>query len=124
MRRLSWIAAGCVLAAALSGATTARAADAPGKGPLARAFRGVTDIVICPLEVPATVRRVAEERDAFFGLWAGGLEGVGNCLVRATCGVVEICTFPIPGDYLPLDNRRLGERAMPPARPPVDITRP
>ncbi len=97
----------------------------PAMGPLGRLVRGVRDVVISPLEIPATMRRVAAEGDAAVGLLAGGAEGIGNGLMRLAGGVVEIVSCPIPGDTLPLGNeRRLGERAAPPLRPPTDITRP
>lgn len=98
----------------------------PSTAPLARLGRGVANIVISPLEIPATMLRVGGERNAFFGIWAGGLEGVGNGLVRLSAGVLEAITFPIPAppDSLPLYNKRLGSRALPPLRPPDGITKP
>ena len=93
-------------------------------GPLVRAVHGVKDILLSPFEIPATIRRVAEDRDVFFAIWAGSLEGVGNGLVRLSAGVVELGTSPIPGNFLPLYSKRLGERALPPARAPIGITRP
>jgi hypothetical protein len=70
------------------------------------------------------MRRVAGERGAAFGLLAGSLEGVGNGLARLTAGVVELLSSPIPNNRLPLYNKRLGERALPPQRPPRGMTRP
>mgnify|MGYP005840404043 CR=1 FL=1 len=98
----------------------------PSSGPLARLGRGLANIVLSPLEIPATMLRVGGERNAFFGLWAGGLEGLGNGLVRLSAGVLEAVTFPVPAppDSLPLYNKRLGARALPPLRPPEGITRP
>ena len=97
----------------------------PARGPLGRLVRGVRDVILSPLEIPATIRRVAADGDAAYGVFAGGAEGIGNGLMRLVGGVVEIVSFPIPGDTLPLGNeRRLGERASPPLRPPTDITRP
>ncbi len=93
-------------------------------GPLARAIRGAWNMIISPIEIPATVRRVSAERDPFFGIWAGALEGFGNGIVRFGAGAVELVTAPLPFHYLPLYNKRLGERAMPPARPPTGVTRP
>jgi putative exosortase-associated protein (TIGR04073 family) len=84
----------------------------------------VGNIVVSPLEIPATMLRVGGERNAFFGFWAGGVEGIGNGLVRFSAGVLETITAPIPSDGLPLYNKRLGERALPPLRPPSGITRP
>ena len=96
----------------------------PAVGPLMRFGRGLVDIVVSPFEVPATMRRVAFEKDAFTGLWAGGAEGVGNCLSRLVAGCVEVVSSPIPGNTLPLYTKRLGECAAPPTGLPTDITRP
>ena len=96
----------------------------PATGPLVRAGRGVKNIVISPLEIPATMRRVATERDPFFGLWAGGLEGLGNGLTRLAAGVVELLTAPIPAHTLPYSPKRLGERASPPTGLPRGLTKP
>lgn len=125
MRR--WLFIACVLVLALGGPQAAAAADMeepPASGPLSRLLRGLKDIVISPLEFPATIRRVAHERNPCFAACAGSAEGCGNFLVRLLSGAVELVTFPIPGDFYPLEPRRLGERATPPSRPPVDITRP
>ena len=105
-------------------ASTDEIENPPASGPLSRLFRGVTDIVISPFEVPATVRRVADERNPMFAAWAGTLEGCGNFLVRLAGGAVEVVTFPIPGDFYPLHPRELGQRAVPPRRPAIDVTRP
>ena len=96
----------------------------PATGPLGRVGRGIKNIVVSPFEIPATMRRVAAERDPFFGLWAGGLEGLGNGLSRMTAGVIEVLTAPIPGHTLPFYTKRLGERASPPSRPPTGLTKP
>jgi putative exosortase-associated protein (TIGR04073 family) len=111
-------------ALALCACARADAGSPPGTGPLARVFRGTKDVLISPLEIPATIRRVAAEYDPFYGLWAGSLEGVGNGLMRLSAGVVELISFPIPGETLPLYNKRLGERATPPVRPPTGVASP
>jgi len=127
-RRRLVMLAGAIALAVLCLAQPALAAEEPGPhpavGPFARLVRGVKDVVVSPLEVPATMRRVAFEKDPFTGLWAGGLEGVGNSLSRLCAGAVEIITCPIPGNSLPLYTKKLGERAAPPTGVPVDITRP
>ena len=125
MRR--WHVIACLFVVALGGSRAVAAADVeepPASGPLSRALRGVKDIIISPFEVPATIRRVADEQNPGFAAWAGTAEGLGNFRVRFLGGAVELVTFPIPGDFYPLQPRKLGERAAPPSRPPVDITRP
>jgi len=97
-------------------------APLPGTGPLARAGRGVVNIVISPLEIPATAARVSSEHNPFIGLFFGSMEGVGNGLMRFCAGVVELLTAPIPSSRLPLYSKKLGERALPPRRPPTGMT--
>jgi len=105
-------------------ATSAETPRLPGMGPLSRLTRGVCNIVISPLEIPATMLRVAGEHNANYGIFAGGAEGLGNGIVRLGAGALEVVTFPLPSDVLPIYNKKLGERALPPLRPPSDITRP
>lgn len=100
------------------------AGEPPAAGPLARLVRGLKDVVLSPVEIPATMRRVAYEKDPFTGVWAGGLEGVGNGLSRLFAGVVEVVSSPVPGNTLPLYTKKLGERAAPPTGVPTGITRP
>ena len=97
---------------------------APAMGPLGRLLRGFRDVLISPLEIPATMRRVAAEYDPAYALFAGSTEGLGNGLVRLAAGFIEIVSFPIPSDTFPLYNKRLGERALPPLRVPTDLPRP
>lgn len=123
------VLAATVLAAAPAGALAEGAyayyeARVPAQGPLARAGRGIGNILISPFEIPATMRRVAFEKDPFFGIWAGGLEGVGNGLSRMLAGAVELCTAPLPGFTLPLYSKRLGQRATPPDQLPTGCTKP
>ena len=114
----------CIDAQALA-ADAAAAGHAIGAGgPLGRLGRGIKDIVLSPFEIPATMKRVSGERDPFFGLWAGGLEGVGNGLSRLLAGTMEVLSAPIPGFSLPFYTKRLGERATPPPSPPTFLTRP
>ena len=97
---------------------------APATGPLVRAGHGVKDIVLSPVEIPATMLRAAAQRGPVYGLIAGGLEGVGNGLTRLTAGVIELVGSPVPGNRMPLYNKRLGQRALPTMRPPRRVTRP
>jgi len=96
----------------------------PAVGPLARLGRGAVNMLIAPLEIPATMARVSEERNVAFGWLGGGFEGIGNGLVRFKAGFIEFFTAVIPGKRLPLYSKKLGDRALPPLRPPMGITRP
>jgi putative exosortase-associated protein (TIGR04073 family) len=125
-----WRAALVTVAMALAVACASARAEAqqaqrlPGVGPLARLGRGLKDVLISPFELPATIRRVAVEKDPFTGLWAGGLEGIGNGLSRLTAGLVEIASSPIPSTTMPLYTKKLGETASPGRGLPAGITRP
>ena len=82
--------------------------------PVMRIGRGVTNIVSSPLDLPATVVRVSREQDNFgYALLAGLAEGVGNCVVRLSAGVIETATFFMVNDAEPFYKRDLGERAIP-----------
>lgn len=100
------------------------AAPYPPSNFFARFGRGLVHMAVSPFEIPATMKRIAAERDPFFGLWAGGLEGVGNGVSRFLAGSMELLTSPIGGRSLPLYSKRLGERASPPIGVPQGITRP
>ena len=96
----------------------------PGTGPLHRLGRGVVNMIIAPLEIPATMLRVAGQTNPVFGILAGGAEGLGNGLVRFGAGALETLSAPIPSDGLPLYSKPLGARALPILRPTTQITRP
>jgi len=86
----------------------------PAAVPFMKIGRGAANILVCPLDIPATVVRVVREEDnAGKALGAGTLEGIGNCLVRLLMGVAEVLTFPLVNDPEPLYDRDLGDRAFP-----------
>lgn len=85
----------------------------PAAVPFMKVGRGVVNIVVSPLDIPATVVRVSREHDNFgYALVAGTFEGIGNTLVRLLAGVAEILTFPLVNDPEPLYERDLGQRAF------------
>ena len=85
----------------------------PAAVPFMKVGRGVVNILVSPLDIPATVVRVSREYDNFgYALVAGTFEGIGNALVRLLAGVAEILTFPIVNDPEPLYERDLGQRAF------------
>lgn len=97
--------------------------------PFAKILRGATNVLLSPLDIPATMARVTHESDnVVMGVLAGGTEGVGNGAVRLVAGVFEILTFPLVYDWEPLYDRKLGERAYysrpepVPPWPPEEIT--
>jgi len=83
----------------------------PRLGFFGRLVNGVQNVVTAPLDVPCTVVRHTQETDnPLLGLFTGVVEGSVNCTVRATAGVTEVITSPVPGKRYPLYDRQLGER--------------
>ncbi|MFO7897669.1 MAG: hypothetical protein R6V58_01260 [Planctomycetota bacterium] len=92
----------------------------PAAVPFMKVGRGTVNIVAAPLDVPATISRVAEEKDHMgYALLAGTAEGFGNGFVRLFAGVAEILTFPLVNHSEPLYERRLGQPAF---REEPDVT--
>ena len=64
---------------------------------LGQATSGVKNMVLAPIEIPLTMRRVAAEKNIVAGLVVGPLQGVGNGLYRLVGGATELVTAPVPG---------------------------
>ena len=69
---------------------------------------GVKNVLIAPLDIPLTMRRVAAEENIFVGLVGGSIEGMGNSLERIFGGTTEMITAPIPGIRTTTYRRSLG----------------
>jgi len=69
---------------------------------------GLKDVLIAPLEIPMTMRRITVEQNLFAGLVAGPIEGFGNGLERMVTGASEVVVAPIPGIKAPVLRRGLG----------------
>ncbi len=83
----------------------------PGAVPMMRIGRGVTNIVLSPAEVFATMWRVAEEYDEF-GYGAGIGQGVFNGGARLIFGAGEALTFFLINEPDPAYPYALGERII------------
>jgi len=83
----------------------------PAAVPFARIGRGVTNMVISPLELPTTMWRVAEEFDEF-GYGAGVVQGLFNVGARLSWGAGEACTFFFIYEPDPVCDHALGERII------------
>ena len=93
----------------------------PAAVPIMKIGRGVTNIVISPADIPATVVRASHEHvDLGIALVAGTGEGIVNAVVRLLAGVAEVLSFPLVNQPDPLYDRPLGEWAFKekPARRP------
>lgn len=69
---------------------------------------GVKNVLLAPLDIPLTMRRVAVEKNIFAGLVGGSIEGMGNSLERVFGGTTEMITAPIPGIRTTTYQRSLG----------------
>lgn len=67
-----------------------------GGTPLHKLERGIINIFTCPVELPASMISVADEKGEIFGFVIGAAEGLFTTLFRATSGAYDAITFLIP----------------------------
>lgn len=96
--RTTWIALIAVLLVA------ALSACAVADGPAKKLGRGAANIVTSPLEILKSVQDTSKESGYIAGFTWGPVKGIFKTITRATVGVYEIVTFPIPmpRDYKPI----------------------
>ena len=70
--------------------------------PLHKLERGVVNIFTCPVELPASMISVADEKGEIFGFLIGTAEGLVTTVFRAASGVYDTLTFMIPSYSKPL----------------------
>jgi len=73
-----------------------------GESPLHKLERGVINIITCPVELPASMLSVADEKGEIFGFFIGAAEGLFSTLFRALSGVYDTATFLIPSYTKPI----------------------
>lgn len=73
-----------------------------GETPLHKLERGAINIITCPLELPASMLSVADEKGEIFGFFIGTAEGLFTTLFRALSGVYDTVTFLIPSYTKPI----------------------
>jgi len=95
----------CGLAAVLF---TVLAPEVKAASPLNKLGRGLGNIIIAPLEIPVSMVSGAK-KNPFLGLIGGPITGAINCITRATAGVIELVTFPMPPYNQPIYDKSLGE---------------
>ncbi len=96
---------GVIMAILLGGLVLEAGAD----NALHKIGRGFKNIVIAPVEIPTGIVTWSKDHNPFVSLVIGPVAGAVNCVTRATAGVVEIVTFPLPPYNQPLYERELGE---------------
>jgi len=80
----------CLIIILLSGITVF--ADTP----LKKLGRGLANIISCPMEIPYRTGEANVANGPFAAATWGILEGIYRTLVRASVGVYEVVTFPLP----------------------------
>lgn len=83
-------------------------------GPFTKLKRGLKNMLLAPLDIPATVSRAAHEASPQYALTFGWFEGAGNMMMRFTSGFAEVVVFAFPRYDVPLYDRRLGENPLGP----------
>lgn len=73
-----------------------------GGTPLHKLERGLINICTCPVELPASMMSVADEKGEIFGFFIGAAEGLFTTAFRAISGVYDTLTFFIPSYCKPL----------------------
>ncbi|MDD3345005.1 MAG: exosortase system-associated protein, TIGR04073 family [Candidatus Omnitrophica bacterium] len=73
-----------------------------GATPLHKLERGVINLCTCPLELPASMVSVADEKGEIFGFVIGAAEGAVTVLFRAVSGAYDTLTFFIPSYSRPI----------------------
>ncbi|MDD5282289.1 MAG: exosortase system-associated protein, TIGR04073 family [Candidatus Omnitrophica bacterium] len=73
-----------------------------GGSPLHKLERGAINIITCPIELPASMLSVADEKGEIFGFFIGAAEGVFTALFRALSGIYDTATFLIPSYSKPI----------------------
>jgi len=72
-------------------------------------FHGFSNIILAPLEVPATVaRRTSEHPNPVWGVVIGSFEGIGYLVMREVAGLTEFLCAPLPPARYPLYDHPLG----------------
>ncbi len=73
-----------------------------GCTPVHKLERGLVNICTFPLELPASMISVADEKGEVFGFIIGAVEGLAASAFRGVSGVYDTLTFFIPSYRKPL----------------------
>ena len=93
-----------ILSFVFSFSSAAFAQEEEKGGPLEKLLRGLTNIVTSPGEILDSVMEDRSGSGMAAGKSHGLLEGISRFFVKASAGVVEVGTFPVPwpNDYAPI----------------------
>jgi putative exosortase-associated protein (TIGR04073 family) len=73
-----------------------------GCTPMHKLERGLVNICTFPLELPASMISVADEKGEIFGFIIGAVEGLAASVFRAVSGAYDTLTFFIPSYSKPI----------------------
>jgi len=92
------------LAIPLAFALLAIAAPAAAHGPADKFGRGLSNLGLGVMELPAQMRAEGESRGPLWAFSLGFAKGIGRFVTRELVGVYEVATFPapLPRDYRPI----------------------
>ncbi|MBF0493967.1 MAG: exosortase system-associated protein, TIGR04073 family [Candidatus Omnitrophica bacterium] len=85
-----------VLAAFTFGWVSASSADEVKGSPVTKLGRGIANVVTCPLELFAGMKKGADEHGVVGSLTTGVLYGICGTVKRLAVGAYETVTFPVP----------------------------
>lgn len=80
-------------------------------GPTDKLMRGLKNMALAPVDIPATMDRMSRETNVLGGVTVGLVEGVLNAGVRELAGLLEVVLSPFPNYGDPLYHKALGERS-------------
>jgi putative exosortase-associated protein (TIGR04073 family) len=84
------------LAAALTAAFLAAPSAARADNPATKFGRGLSNIALGWMEIPAQIVREDERNGPFYAASIGFARGLGYFVTREVVGVYEVVTFPAP----------------------------
>lgn len=102
-----------VVALLFAVSSAARAEEAEPEGPtytiFTKLFRGIGNVIKCPIEIPVSAYNVAADTDVFVGATAGTLAGCVAGIERIAVGAADIVTFVFPPYDRPLISFEIGK---------------
>ncbi len=75
------------------------------KTPFTKLGRGLSNVVLSPLEISTNMGKAAQRRESFGdGAWEGFASGLFYSVLRFATGLYDVVTFPVPlpWDYEPI----------------------
>jgi putative exosortase-associated protein (TIGR04073 family) len=61
-----------------------------------KALRGITNIILSPIEIPKNVIITTDESNPFYGIIGGIFKGLLHTSARMSSGLIDLVFFPLP----------------------------